>query len=264
MSRSMTKYPMFKKYKSRGPEGKKRNQELNAYLNQYMKNEIDLELEEDFQFKQCSKLTVKPVMIWDYVEITNSIITRKLRKPYATVTVNKPLKKFRIRKSLKRLPDERKIADNDWIKDLFFPIEADDLHFHQYKLNHINRVNTKACKYGYDKPELTKAQLMKLYDNLLYTYRESSYIYKNYNEELKAVPQLCHMLLKNQWIRIFISRISQEQSGILKLHKYKKAILKQIIKAHNDLYQDYLKANREANRELSSIPKQEIYKYYIK
>lgn len=259
MSRSMTKYPMFKKHKSRGPEGKKRNQELNAYLNQYMKNEIDLELEEDFQFKQCSRLTVKPVMTWDYVEITNSIITRKLRKPYATVTV----KKFRIRKSLKRLPDERKMIDSDWAKDLFFSIEADNCHF-QYRLNHINYVNTKARKYGYDKPELTKAQLMKLYDNLLYTYREFSYIYKNYDEELKAVPQLCHMLLKNQWMRIFISRISQEQSGILKLHKYKKAILKQIIKAHNDLYQDYLKANREANRKLSSIPKQEIYKYYIK
>lgn len=265
MSRSMTKYPMFKKLKSRSSEGRKRNQELNSYLNKYMKNEINLELEEDFQLKQCSKLTIKPMETWDYVEIEKSIITRNLRKPYATLTVNKPLKKFRIRKSFKRLPNERKVIGgyNDYPHNLFFPREIERNWNITYRKQHIERVNVEAAKYGYNKPKLTKAELMKLYDNLFYTYKESFYIYTMRNE-LKAVPQLRHMFLNNQWIRIFISRISEEQSGILKLHKYKKTILKQIMKAHDDLYQDYLKINREANRELSDEPKQEIYKYYMK
>lgn len=262
MSRSMTKYPMFAKLKSRCIEGKKRNQELNAFLDKYTKHEIDLELEDDFTFKQSSKLIVKSVKTWEFDEISRSMITRKLRKPYAMVIKNKPLKKFRIRKSLKRLPDERKvIACDKWIHELFFPKISD---ISSKYINHIKDFNIRAIKYGYNKPELTKAELMKLYDNIFKTYDELYHInYFDYKYKKEQSPQLRHMFVNNKWMEIFISKISYEKSGILKLHKYKKQILKQIVKSHNDLYNDYLKVNNDINKKYSEKEKC-IYKYYIK
>lgn len=259
MSRSFCKIPMIKKMKSKNKNmyAKRAKNELNQFLDSYLNYEINLELDNEFRFKQTSKIKVYPKRDWDWREIDRYDISYILPKPYKIIK-----NKYNRNRTKKCIPQANKMRD-ELADEFIFP-----KYYNKYNIPYVTSVIALMESNGINNFIINNTRLNSVYHNIL-KYIKDRNAFKN-NIDSKYMELIFNnnnwdRYLKKEYYSCFDRNYFCDGSKFyLKLKRNKKLVFELIKEVHLILYNNYLKNLKIVNSKSKEINIEKVYKYYIK